>query len=29
MSNAEFVAWSVYFARKAQKEELAQKMKNH
>lgn len=26
MSNAEYMAWAVYYARQAQKQELAQKM---
>lgn len=29
MSNAEFVAWGVFLARKAQKQELAEKMAKH
>ncbi len=29
MSNTEFVRWSVYHARKAQRAELAQKMAQH
>lgn len=29
MSNAEFVRWGVYHARKAQRAELAQKMAQH
>lgn len=29
MSNAEFVRWSIYHARKAQRQELAEKMAKH
>ncbi len=29
MSHAEFIEWSIYHARKAQRQELAHKMANH